>query len=275
MDTNTNPPFLGPTQPVYPPLLQLLRITPSVVAGPSGFAQFGGSSVPGPTLYVAFVEQLRSDGSLLPRDREPCLADDVNGLGLGALITAGQQFFLGRLAGAWTGLPVYEVVGTPPPPSGPSFSGCFLWLETSLTPVNNTSNTVEWDHLKYDTDNYVTGSGPWGSVALPFFGSYAINCQLLWVDTSYALPFLLSASITIGNGAPALLVNNAVNTVSGGSFNNNVNIISGVITVSGHTLGSLGVNAQPNTASGSGLVLGSSSADIYTYLSVQYLGSPY
>ncbi len=113
MNTNLDPPGLGPTQPVYPPLLQLLRVTAATVAGPPGFAQAFGSSVLGPMLYVAFVQQLRSDGSLLPRDREPCLADDVRGLGL----TPG--FYLGRLAGTWTSLPVYEVIGgsgTPGPP---------------------------------------------------------------------------------------------------------------------------------------------------------------
>lgn len=97
------PPALAPGQPVYPPLLQLLRVTAATVPGPAGVSQVVGSSVPGPTLYVAFTEQL-TDDSLLPRDREPCLADDVNGLGL----TPG--YYLGRLAEQFNGLPVYEVM---------------------------------------------------------------------------------------------------------------------------------------------------------------------
>lgn len=91
--------------PRYPPLLQLIRVTAAVVSGPSGVTQVAGSSVLAPILYVAFVQQSRTDGSLLPRDREPCLADDVNGLGLS------PGFYLGRLANTWTSLPVYEVIG--------------------------------------------------------------------------------------------------------------------------------------------------------------------
>lgn len=103
---NLPSPLTAPTLrndlPVYPPLLQLIRVTATTVPGPAGVAQVAGSSVLGPTLYVAFTQQLRTD-SLLPRDREPCLADDVNGLGL----TPG--FYLGRLSGSFNSLPVYEI----------------------------------------------------------------------------------------------------------------------------------------------------------------------
>lgn len=102
MNTNLNAPSLEQTTPVYPPLLQLIRVTAAQVVGPS-FAQTAGSSVLAPILYVAFVQQMRADGSLLPRDREPCLADDVNGLGIS------PGFYLGRLAGTFTSLPVYEI----------------------------------------------------------------------------------------------------------------------------------------------------------------------
>lgn len=94
-------PFLGKQQPIYPHLTQVLRVTAATVPGPAGVAQVAGSSFPGPTLYVAFTQQLRDDGSILPRDREPCLADDVAGRGL----TAG--YYLARLASAFNGLPVY------------------------------------------------------------------------------------------------------------------------------------------------------------------------
>ena len=97
------PSVLQEDLPLYPPLLQLLRVTDTTVPGPSGVTQpVAGSSVPGPTLYVAFTEQLRTDG-LLPRDREPCLVDDMNGLGLL------PGYYLGRLAGTFNSLPVYEV----------------------------------------------------------------------------------------------------------------------------------------------------------------------
>lgn len=95
-------PTLRDDLPRYPPLVQLLRTTATTVAGPSGVAQVAASSALGPTLYVAFVQQLRTD-ALLPRDREPCLVDDVNGFGIE------PGYYLGRLAGSHTGLPVYEV----------------------------------------------------------------------------------------------------------------------------------------------------------------------
>lgn len=87
--------------PRYPILLQLLRVTAGTIPGPSGYAS---ASVTAPNLYVAAVQQLRSD-TLLPRDREPCLANDVNRAGLA------PGYYLGRLAGSYQSLPVYEVVG--------------------------------------------------------------------------------------------------------------------------------------------------------------------
>lgn len=114
-----SPPTLRDDLPRYPHLLQLIRLTSGKVSGPSA-AQTAGSSVLAPILYVAFVQQMRTD-SLLPRDREPCLAADVNGLGLE------PGFYLGRLAQSYNSLPVYEVVGGtglqgPPGPEGPAGS---------------------------------------------------------------------------------------------------------------------------------------------------------
>lgn len=100
MNLNNQPPFFGPTQPIYPHLLQLLRVTGDTIPGP-----LNGPLV----VYIAYTEQLRSDvlGPLLPRDREPCLADDINVVGLY------PGYYLGRLAGQYTGLPVYEVIMYP------------------------------------------------------------------------------------------------------------------------------------------------------------------
>ena len=107
---NLPSPLVEPTLrndlPVYPPLIQLLRVTPATVPGPAGVAQTAGSSVLGPTLYIAFTQQLRTD-ALLPRDREPCLVDDVNDVIRGNPGFPG--FYLGRLAGTFNSLPVYEV----------------------------------------------------------------------------------------------------------------------------------------------------------------------
>src|SRR3990167_1285120 len=90
--------------PLYPPTQQLVRVTAATVAGPAGVAQVAGSSVLSSPLHVAFTQQLRTD-SLLPRDREPCLAAGVRGYEL----TPGSR--RGRVAGSHGGLPVYEVVG--------------------------------------------------------------------------------------------------------------------------------------------------------------------
>lgn len=90
-----NEPTLRDDLPRYPALLQLLRVI-------AGAVQVGPAS-----LYNAFTQQLRTD-NLLPRDREPCWADDVVRLGL----TPG--YYLGRLAGSYRSLPVYEVACCPP-----------------------------------------------------------------------------------------------------------------------------------------------------------------
>ena len=104
------PPVLRDDLPRYPPLIQLLRVTAATVPGPAGNV-----------LYVSSTQQLRTD-TLIPRDREPCLALDVNMAGLI------PGYYLGRLAGSYQSLPVYEVVGAesgatvPMPSSSPSSS---------------------------------------------------------------------------------------------------------------------------------------------------------
>ncbi len=97
------PPTLRDDLPRYPPLMQALRVTGGTVPGPSGYAS---SSVIGPSLYVAFVQQLHPT-TLLPRDREPCFALDLNRYGL----TPGYYTNC-RLAGSYQSLPIYEVGGS-------------------------------------------------------------------------------------------------------------------------------------------------------------------
>lgn len=113
----TPSPFDHPTLrddlPRYPQTLQLLRVTAATVPGPSGGESTGPGvgTVPPTVLYVSAVQQLRTD-TLAPRDREPCLATDPNGIGLSA------GYYLARLAGSYGGLPVYEVPGVSPSGSG-------------------------------------------------------------------------------------------------------------------------------------------------------------
>lgn len=99
-----DPPKLRDDLPRYPGTLQLLRVTTATVPGPTGGTSTGPGvgNVPPVILYVSSTQQLRTD-TLAPRDREPCLVDDVNSAGLSA------GYYLGRLAGSFSGLPVYEV----------------------------------------------------------------------------------------------------------------------------------------------------------------------
>lgn len=176
MNTNLNPPKLGQTQPVYPPLTQLIRVTATVVSGPTGFTQVAGSSMLGPRLYVSFVQQLRDDGSLLPRDREPCLASDVVGLGVS------PGFYIGRLAGTWTSLPIYEIVGVSQASGGGPGS-----VTVSNITINNGSITIP-------ASNGVPPNPPAGSITL-----YEIGGSLYYKDSDGTI-----FPITIGGSSGGL-----------------------------------------------------------------------
>lgn len=91
---------------MYPVQIQACRVTGTTVSGPTG-----ASSSPGPVLYVAFTQQLRSD-LLTPRDREPCLVFDLNG----TVLSAG--YYICRLSASYTGLPVYEAMARASSSSG-------------------------------------------------------------------------------------------------------------------------------------------------------------
>lgn len=139
-------PLNSPAIPLYPPLLQMLRVTPATVAGPSGIAQTAGSSVLAGHYYVAFTQQRRTDSGL-PRDREPCLVHDVNEVGLAS------GFYNGRLAGSHNSLPVYEVVVDRATPA--------RWVEFVLT-----SNLVITDASKSNcnVNAYWDGTPPGSTV---------------------------------------------------------------------------------------------------------------
>src|SRR4051812_41097994 len=101
---NLQPPALGPTRPVYPHLLQSVRVTDGVIPGPSNLLS---STTSGQLLYLSYVQQL-VPSTLLPRDREPCLVIDLNGNDLG------EGYYNARLAGSYGGLPLFEVGGSAP-----------------------------------------------------------------------------------------------------------------------------------------------------------------
>ena len=90
--------------PRYPHLIQLLRVTKATIPGPSsaGSSAVGTGNIAPGSLYISSTQQLRTD-TLAPRDREPCLVVDVNNIGLS------PGYYIGRLAGSYNSLPVYEV----------------------------------------------------------------------------------------------------------------------------------------------------------------------
>lgn len=87
---------------MYPPMIQLVRVTSSTVPGPSSTSSSSSSAV-GRSLYVSFTTQT-DPTTLLQRDREPCLALDVNGLGVA------PGYYNCRLIGSYSNLPLYAVV---------------------------------------------------------------------------------------------------------------------------------------------------------------------
>ncbi len=196
-----NEPTLRDDIPRYSPLVQMLRITGTQVSGPSGFPQVAGSSVLGPTLYVSFTQQMRDDGSLLPRDREPCLADDVNGVGLS------PGFYLGRLASSFNGLPVYEITEQVSSSGGgsggatPKFHGArYVSGGSTQTIFQNSLTTITIMTTKeIDTDNYYNGS----SFKIPagLSGYYLIGMSTSW-DTVTAQTSFVSAVICNNTVAP-------------------------------------------------------------------------
>lgn len=189
----TPSPFQSPTLradlPVYPHVSELIRVTSATVTGPSGVAQFAGSSFLGPTLYVAYVQQVRSD-SLLPRDRIPCLADDVNGLGL----TPG--FYQGRLMNSFNGLPTYAITDR----AGTSGGGSLTVRDDkshSFTPitdveVHNATFTqtrgAGTADLKVD-DASTVASGLVNTTAQEYAGVKTFEGQLIVNGTSGPVPF--------------------------------------------------------------------------------------
>jgi hypothetical protein len=132
---NISKPHLGQRQPLYPPLYQLLRVTSVTIPGPTGgtSAGVGTGNIAPSLLYISSTQQLRTD-TLSPRDREPCLVDDVNNVGLTSLMVNGQwAYFLGRLAGSYQSLPVYEVAEFAG--SGGGGGGSTFPLTVGVTPV--------------------------------------------------------------------------------------------------------------------------------------------
>lgn len=140
-----NNPILRDDLPRYPPLDQVVRVTATTVAGPAGVSQTAGSSVLAGIYYVSFTQQRRTDSGL-PRDREPCLVHDVNGTGL----TTG--FYVGRLAGSFNSLPVYEVGKG----SGLTASGLFTAREVDTVPSTTTTLNFPNTSLTDNGDGTVT-----------------------------------------------------------------------------------------------------------------------
>lgn len=96
--TNTNPPFFGPTLPVYPELPQIVKVTGPALDGTS------------PGVYPCLVQQYVQPLTL--RDREPSYVTEPNGVAL-----AVGAYYDCRLVTNYLGLPLYAtsccVIGSP------------------------------------------------------------------------------------------------------------------------------------------------------------------
>jgi hypothetical protein len=92
-------PLVNPTfrddLPRYPGLLQICRVVASSSPPYAAVTVPGPVGSPPPNLYAAYTEQVRTD-TLLPRDRETCVVDDLTGAGL----TPG--YYGCRLVGSYT-----------------------------------------------------------------------------------------------------------------------------------------------------------------------------
>lgn len=169
------PPTLRPDLPSYPPHLQLIRVTPTTIVGPSGTPGVSSANlgVVAPYIYVSVTQQLTTD-TLLPRDREPCLVLDVRGTGLL------PGYYLGRLAGTFQSLPLYEVYESATTQSTlKTFSGVKVGRSTfqSMTEGGQTEpdfNIVIWENELYDTDNYWDAANP-TRITIPSNGYYLIT----------------------------------------------------------------------------------------------------
>lgn len=175
-------PMLRDDLPRYPPLLQLIRVTTSTITGP------GGS----PPLHTSYTEQLRTD-TLAPRDRESCLAVDVNGGGLAA------GYYLGRLAGSFNNLPVYEVVGALT--STVDYTSSTVIYNNTTVNYNTTTTTVNYNvSAIYNIANYrnITYNGP---------GYYIVNAPLyisgylLWNCAAATLPSASTSNYALPSAA--------------------------------------------------------------------------
>jgi len=85
--------------PVYPPLIQVCRVTAVLVSPPSRGSSSSGA--PGAVIYAAFTEQV-DPLTLTARDREACLVVDLSSVGMP------PGYYNCRLVGNYLGLPLYS-----------------------------------------------------------------------------------------------------------------------------------------------------------------------
>lgn len=174
------PPTFRPDLPNYPVHIQAVRVTGGTIPGPSGYQS---ASLLGPTLYLAVTEQL-DPTTLLPRDREPCLVLDLNNqLGNGPTLSPG--YYLGRLAGTYQSLPIYEI--------GFELSStsdiCGLRLTTqSGTPISVVDRTIQATvYLTFYKGNHIVLYN--GIRDVVYYLSAELSCALSGIasDTNYDL----------------------------------------------------------------------------------------
>lgn len=141
--TNLSRPFFGPQSPLYPQLLQLVRVT-SATPVPSSSSSSGVLPA-GQSVYYGITQQQR-DATIATRDRESCFVYEPNG---NPLTT---QIYLCRLEGSLSGLPLYATVvddSTATTTFGTGYDGSSVNVVTTPPDFVSTHSYVVGDIVSY------------------------------------------------------------------------------------------------------------------------------
>ena len=228
--TNTQPPDFGPTQPVYPPLAQLVRVTaPSI----------GGNVYPG--LTQQFVPPLGI------RDREACYVIEPN------KIVLGPGIYDCRLVSNYLGLPLYATTCCPGGAFGSSSSSSAGPAAPGIVRVNRGSAFGAITSAAGLSIPSVSAAG--GSLLVLCVGEVTSNATI--TATWNGLPFTLANSGNIPGAGPfigtaylfyLLVPSPATSSVSISLASGSATVLASVLQVTG-----LSDRAPDKSSSASGI----------------------
>lgn len=180
------PPAFGPGRPVYPHLMQAVRVTSSTMSGPT--ISSSSSTIAGPVLYLSYVQQF-DPLTLLAKDREPCLVMGPTGGVLGA------GDYDARLIGSYGGVPLFKVGSTSGGAAGSTINNYNTTVNNSSSTFNNYGDTFNYyATTTVNINNTFTTTIFVGAVSIVEGPGYFImdapfvQCGLLfWCWTTYAV----------------------------------------------------------------------------------------